>query len=227
MFDFLFGSAAVTTRMVQPPDALPGRAERPYRLSGTHVVLGTPIEAPAPEGMEEIVLGMGCFWGAEELYWRLDGVWTTAVGYAGGYTPHPTYEETCTAQTGHAEVVRVVYDPSVVSLETILRVFWESHDPTQGMRQGNDIGSQYRSTLFWTTPEQRDAAVRTRDAYQARLGALGHGDITTEIRPLSPDEPDGAGPLYYAEEYHQQYLHKNPHGYRCHATTGVPFPQGA
>jgi peptide-methionine (S)-S-oxide reductase len=176
--------------------------------------------------MEEIVVAMGCFWGAEEIFWRLDGVWTTAVGYAGGYTPHPTYEEACTGRTGHTEAVRVVFDPAVVSLHTLLATFWQSHDPTQGMRQGNDLGSQYRSALYWTTPQQRDAASQTREAYQAVLRSRGLGDITTEIRPLDPDAPDGAGPLYYAEDYHQQYLQKNPHGYRCHATTGVPFPVG-
>jgi peptide-methionine (S)-S-oxide reductase len=223
MFDFLFRGTA-PTGLVSPQQALPGRASRPFALQGTHTVLGTPIEAPAPVGMQEIVLGMGCFWGAEEIYWRLDGVWTTAVGYAGGSTPHPTYEETCTARTGHAEVARVVFDPAVLTLREVLAVFWQSHDPTQGMRQGNDVGSQYRSAIYWTTPDQRDAAVATRDAYQAVLTHRGLGEITTEIRPLSPHEPDGAGPLYYAEDYHQQYLHKNPHGYRCHSTTGVPFP---
>jgi peptide-methionine (S)-S-oxide reductase len=223
MFDFLLGRTTPGD-LVAPDAALPGRARRGYALTGTHTVLGTPIEAPVPDGMQEIVLAMGCFWGAEEIYWRLDGVWTTAVGYAGGYTPHPTYEETCTGRTGHTEAVRVVYDPAVVSLHTLLAVFWQSHDPTQGMRQGNDRGSQYRSALYWTTPEQRDAAVATRDTYQALLRSRGLGEITTEIRPLDPDAPHGAGPLYYAEDYHQQYLHKNPYGYRCHATTGVPFP---
>jgi peptide-methionine (S)-S-oxide reductase len=223
MFDFLFGGAT-TTRLVDATDALPGRPARPFALQGTHTVLGTPIEAPPPAGMQEIVLAMGCFWGAEEIYWRMDGVWTTAVGYAGGFTPNPTYEETCSARTGHTEVARVVFDPTVLSLHQVLAVFWQSHDPTQGMRQGNDVGSQYRSAVYWTTPEQRDAAVATRDAYQAVLRQRGLGEITTEIRPLAPDAPDSAGPLYYAEDYHQQYLHKNPYGYRCHATTGVPFP---
>lgn len=224
MFDFLFGSSALKTRMVEPTQALQGRAERPYHLTGTHTVLGTPIEAQPPAGMEEIVVAMGCFWGAERLFWQTDGVWTTAVGYAGGYTQHPTYEETCTGRTGHTEVVRVVYDPAVVSTGQIMRVFWEGHDPTQGMRQGNDVGTQYRSAVYWTTPAQRDAALRTREAYDARLRAAGRGEITTEIRPLSPQQPDGAGPLYYAEDYHQQYLHKNPHGYCGLGGTGVACP---
>jgi peptide-methionine (S)-S-oxide reductase len=226
MFDFLFGGGAVKTRMVSREDALPGRAARPYALAGTHAVLGTPIEAPAPDGMEEIVVAMGCFWGAERLFWRLDGVWTTAVGYAGGFTPNPTYEETCSARTGHTEAVRVVFDPAVVPLERVLATFWEGHDPTQGMRQGNDVGSQYRSAIYWTTPAQHDAALRTRDAFQARLRAKGFGEITTEIRPLSPEEPDGAGPLYYAEDYHQQYLQKNPNGYCGLGGTGVSCPVG-
>ena len=221
MFDFLFRGSTLKTALVEPDQALSGRAVRPYVLSGTHTVLGTPIEAAPPAGMSEIVVGMGCFWGAERLFWRLDGVWTTAVGYAGGYTPHPTYEETCTARTGHTEAVRVVFDPAVLPLETVLATFWEGHDPTQGMRQGNDVGSQYRSAVYWTTDEQRDAAERTRDAYAARLRASGYGDITTEIRPLSPDDGDGAGPFFYAEEYHQQYLHKNPNGYCGLGGTGV------
>jgi peptide-methionine (S)-S-oxide reductase len=226
MFDFLFGAGAVKTRLVTREDALPGRSARPYRLGGVHTVLGTPIEAPVPAGMEEVVVGMGCFWGAERLFWRLPGVWTTAVGYAGGYTPNPTYEETCTARTGHTEAVRVVFDPAQVPLERVLATFWEGHDPTQGMRQGNDVGSQYRSALYWTTPEQRDAAERSREAYQTRLRAKGYGQITTEIRPLSPDAPDSAGPFYYAEDYHQQYLDKNPNGYCGLGGTGVSCPVG-
>lgn len=221
MFDFLFRGSALKTALVEPDQALSGRAVRPYVLSGTHTVLGTPIEAEPPAGMSDIVVGMGCFWGAERLFWRLDGVWTTAVGYAGGYTPHPTYEETCTARTGHTEAVRVVFDPAVLPLEHVLATFWEGHDPTQGMRQGNDVGSQYRSAIYWTTDEQRHAAERTRDAYAARLGASGYGDVTTEIRPLAPDAADGAGPFFYAEEYHQQYLHKNPNGYCGLGGTGV------
>jgi peptide-methionine (S)-S-oxide reductase len=226
MFDFLLGGGAVRTRLVTREDALPGRPARPYRLSGVHTVLGTPIEAPAPAGMQELVVGMGCFWGAERLFWRLPGVWTTAVGYAGGHTPNPTYEETCTGRTGHTEAVRVVFDPATVALDQVLAAFWEGHDPTQGMRQGNDIGSQYRSALYWTTSQQRDAAERTREAYQARLRAKGYGQITTEIRPLSPGQPDGAGLLYYAEDYHQQYLDKNPNGYCGLGGTGVSCPVG-
>jgi len=224
MFDFLFASSAVKANVVEPSQALPGRAARPYALTGTHTVLGTPIEAEPPAGMAEIVVAMGCFWGAERLFWQLDGVWTTAVGYAGGHTPNPTYEETCSAQTGHTEVVRVVFDPAVVSLEQVLTTFWEGHDPTQGMRQGNDMGTQYRSAIYWTTDAQREEAERTRDAYSAQLRQAGFGEVTTEIRPLSPDGEDGAGPLYYAEEYHQQYLHKNPNGYCGLGGTGVSCP---
>ncbi len=226
MFDFLFSGTALKRRMVEPAQALPGRESRAYPLHGRHAVLGTPIEAEPPAGMEEIVVAMGCFWGAERLFWRLDGVWTTAVGYAGGYTPNATYEETCTGQTGHTEAVRVVYDPSVVSLERILATFWEGHDPTQGMRQGNDMGTQYRSAVYWTTEEQRAAVQRTREEYATRLAGAGYGQITTEVRALSPALPDGAGPFYYAEEYHQQYLHKNPNGYCGLGGTGVACPTG-
>jgi peptide-methionine (S)-S-oxide reductase len=224
MFDFLFPSRAMTTRLVDPAHALRGRSERPYPLTGVHTVLGTPIDAAVPEGMSEIVVGMGCFWGAERLFWQTDGVWTTAVGYAGGFTPHPTYEETCTGQTGHTEVVRVVFDPSTVTLADVLRVFWEGHDPTQGMRQGNDIGTQYRSAIYWTTPQQRAAAEQSLAEYSQKLQAAGYGAITTEIRQLGTPVPDGAGPLYYAEEYHQQYLHKNPNGYCGLGGTGVACP---
>lgn len=209
---------SVKSRLVDAGEALPGRAESPFVLAGTHTVLGTPIAAQAPAGFEEIMLGMGCFWGAEELFWQVPGVWTTAAGYADGHTAHPTYDEVCTGATAHAEVVRVVFDPSVVSLQEILRIFWEHHDPTQGMRQGNDVGSQYRSAIYWTTPGQEAAAVASREAYAASIAAAGYGSITTEIVPL--------GELYYAEDHHQQYLSaaKHPNGYRCHANTGVPFP---
>ncbi len=227
MFDFLFGSSPLKTRLVDAQHALVGREARPFALTGTHAVLGTPIEAPPPDGMEEIVVGMGCFWGAERLFWQTDGVWTTAVGYTGGFTPNPTYEETCTGQTGHTEAVRVVFDLAQVTIDDILRVFWEGHDPTQGMRQGNDMGTQYRSALYWTTEEQRRAAVRSRDTYADRLRAAGFGDITTELRPLAPGEPDGAGPFYFAEEYHQQYLHKVPNGYCGLGGTGVSCPRPA
>jgi peptide-methionine (S)-S-oxide reductase len=226
VFDFLFGGSAVKTRLVAREDALPGRAARPFALSGRHRVLGTPIEAAPPAGMQELVVAMGCFWGAERLFWRLDGVWTTAVGYAGGFTEHPTYEEVCSGRTGHTEVVRVVFDPAVVPLERVLATFWEGHDPTQGMRQGNDLGTQYRSALYWTTPEQREVAERTRDAYAARLEAAGLGTITTELRPLAAGEPEAAGPLYYAEDYHQQYLETHPGGYCGLGGTGVACPTG-
>ncbi|WP_425467603.1 peptide-methionine (S)-S-oxide reductase MsrA [Phytoactinopolyspora halophila] len=208
------------TRLVQPDDALPGRASRPFALSGTHTVLGTPIDAAPPAGHQEAVFGMGCFWGAEREFWQVPGVWTTAVGYAGGYTPHPTYEEVCSGLTGHAEAVRVVFDPDRVSFADLLKLFWESHDPTQGMRQGNDIGTQYRSTIYWTTEGQRDAALASRDAYGQRLSSAGHGEITTEIAEL--------GTFYYAEDYHQQYLSeaKNPNGYCGLAGTGVSCPVG-
>lgn len=217
MFNF---DSALKTQVVTADQALPGRDYRPYALSGTHTVLGTPIEAPAPPGYEEIVVGMGCFWGVERIFWQLPGVWTTAAGYAGGHTPNPTYEEVCSGRTGHAEVVRVVYDPSVLSLDELLKAFWEGHDPTQGMRQGNDIGSQYRSAIYWTTDAQRDAAERTRQAYTARLAEAGYGAITTEIAPLRD--------LWYAEDYHQQYLSeaKNPHGYCGVSGTGVSCPVG-
>ena len=221
MFEFLFAGSALKSRVVEPEHALTGRGERPYSLSGVHTVLGTRIDADPPPGMEEIVVAMGCFWGAERLFWQSDGVWTTAVGYAGGYTPHPTYEEACTGQTGHTEVVRVVFDPAVRSVDEVLRIFWEGHDPTQGMRQGNDIGTQYRSAIYWTTEEQRKAAERTRSAYEQRLRAAGYGEVSTEIRPLDPTTADGAGPFYYAEEYHQQYLQKNPNGYCGLGGTGV------
>ena len=180
-----------------------------------HHVHGRPVHGPWPEGMDTLVVAMGCFWGSEELYWSIPGVYTTAVGYAGGHTAQPTYEETCTGTTGHAEAVLIVFDPAQVSLDKLLRVFWEHHDPTQGMRQGNDIGSQYRSAILVNAPAQRTAAEASRDRYQARLDAAGWGPITTEIAPLET--------FWYAEPYHQQYLSKHPHGYRCHAATGVAY----
>ncbi len=213
---FLFDRAK--TSPVSPSEALPGRERRPYDLAGQHAVLGTSIAADVPAGLEEAVFGLGCFWGAERLFWQLPGVWTTAVGYAGGHTPHPTYEEVCTARTGHAEVVRVVYDPAQVSYRDLLRTFWESHDPTQGMRQGNDVGTQYRSAVYYTSPAQRADVEASREAYQRALDQRRHGEITTEIAPL--------GELYYAEDYHQQYLHKVPNGYCGLAGTGVACPVG-
>jgi peptide-methionine (S)-S-oxide reductase len=214
---FLFGSSA-KTRMVTPEDALPGRSSRPFVVPQLHEVLGTPLEGPYPEGFQTLYVGLGCFWGAEKRFWRVPGVYTTAVGYQGGITPNPTYEEVCTGRTGHAENVLVVYDPEKVSTYDLLKVFWENHDPTQGYRQGNDVGTQYRSALYWTTEEQADIAQRTRDAYEKELLARGFDPITTEVGPA-----EGL-PFYFAEDYHQQYLYKIPHGYDCHAETGIALP---
>src|SRR3954469_22739598 len=184
---FLFTKKA---EMVTPEDALPGR-ETPMEVPERHDVLGTPLQPPFPEDLEQLVVGMGCFWGAERVFWQADGVFTTAVGYAGGHTPNPSYEEVCSARTGHAEAVLAVFDPAVTSYETMLRLFWENHDPTQGMRQGNDMGTQYRSAVYWMNEAQRDAALASRDTYQQQLRGAGYGDITTEIAE--------AGPFYYAE----------------------------
>ncbi len=204
------------TTMVTGDQALPGRPVRPFPVPKTHAVLGTPLEGPWPAGLEVAYFALGCFWGGEELFWQLPGVYSTAVGYAGGSTENPTYEETCTARTGHTEAVQVVYDPALVTYEQLLKVFWESHDPTQGYRQGNDIGTQYRSAAYWTTPEQKVVLEQSLQAYAAVLAQKGYDPITTEVGP--------APTFYYAEGYHQQYLHKVPHGYRCHSATGVPFP---
>jgi len=198
-------------------EALVGRAE-PMRVPARHVVLGTSLEPPFPAGIERAVFGMGCFWGAERLFWQLPGVYTTAAGYAGGFTKNPTYREVCSGMTGHAEVVLVAFDPKKIAYADLLRVFWESHDPSQGMRQGNDAGTQYRSTIYASTPEQRRAAEASREVYQAQLLKAGHGRITTEIT----DEPA----FYYAEDYHQQYLAKNPGGYCGLEGTGVSCPTG-
>ncbi|HUF33914.1 MAG TPA: peptide-methionine (S)-S-oxide reductase MsrA [Acidimicrobiales bacterium] len=206
-----------TPSMVTPDQALPGR-DTPMPVADQHLVLGTPIAPPFPDDLEVAIVAMGCFWGAERLFWELPGVHSTAVGYAGGFTPNPTYQETCSGQTGHAEAVLVVFDPEAVSYEEILKVFWEGHDPTQGMRQGNDVGSQYRSAVYTTTDEQRRVASATRAAYQERLTAAGHGGITTEI---AHDQP-----FFYAEDYHQQYLAKNPAGYCGLGSTGVACPTG-
>ena len=195
-------------------DALPGRAQ-PLQVSPNHFVNGHRIVPPFPAGLREAVFGMGCFWGAERLFWQLPGVYSTAVGYAGGFTRNPGYEEVCTGGTGHTEVVRVIYDPEKIDYEDLLKVFWESHDPTQGMRQGNDVGTQYRSAIYTTDPEQRAVAEESKRAYQARLTAAGLGQITTEIR----EAPE----FYYAEDYHQQYLAKNPDGYCGIGGCGVPF----
>jgi peptide-methionine (S)-S-oxide reductase len=204
-------------RVPGPGEALPGRAER-MRVPARHEVLGTPLEPPFPEGLERAVFGMGCFWGAERMFWKAEGVFTTAVGYAGGQTPNASYEEVCSGRTGHTEVVLVVFDPAKTSYARMLQIFWEGHDPTQGMRQGNDVGTQYRSALYTHSEAQATLARASRDAFQARLTAAGHGPITTEIR----EAPE----LYYAEGYHQQYLAKNPGGYCGLGGTGVACPVG-
>jgi len=205
---------------VDETSALPGRAaEMP--VPARHEVLHTPLKPPFPDGIETAVFGMGCFWGEERIFWQAGGVYTTAVGYAGGFTPNPTYEEVCSGRTGHAEVVLVAFDIAATSYEELLRLFWEGHDPTQGMRQGNDVGSQYRSAIYWQDESQRISAVASRDAYQQVLTAAGHGAITTEIEPGGP-----AHPFYYAEDYHQQYLAKNPGGYCGLGGTGVSCPVG-
>jgi len=206
------------TAMPDAADALPGRDTRPFHVPETHFVLGTPLEPPFPEGVETAIFGMGCFWGAERDFWQAPGVYTTAVGYAGGYTPNPTYEEVCSGRTGHNEVVLVAYRPSEISFDELLRIFWEGHDPTQGMRQGNDVGTQYRSGVYVTSDAQRQAAEASRDMYQERLIDAGYGEITTEI----VDAPE----FFYAEDYHQQYLAKNPNGYCGIGGTGVSCPIG-
>jgi len=201
------------TRIPSPEDALPGRSERAFNVPETHAVLGTPLEPPFPEGIEAAYFALGCFWGAERLFWGLDGVYTTAVGYQNGITPNPTYDEVCSARTGHAEAVLVAFDPEKISYADLLKVFFEEHDPTQGMRQGNDVGTQYRSGIYTTSDAQVATAEMARDAYDTDLRAAGKEPITTEIEP--------AGPFYHAEEYHQQYLHKVPNGYCGLAGTGV------
>jgi peptide-methionine (S)-S-oxide reductase len=205
-------------QMPTAEDALPGRANRPFAVPAQHFVLGTPLEPPFPEGTERAIFAMGCFWGAERKFWEAPGVYTTAVGYAGGFTPNPTYEEVCSGRTGHTEVVLVVFDPKLTSYDELLRVFWESHDPTQGMRQGNDVGTQYRSAAYTFSAEQAEAAERSRKMFGERLHEKGFGDITTELAP--------APEFYYAEDYHQQYLAKNPHGYCGIGGTGVSCPIG-
>jgi peptide-methionine (S)-S-oxide reductase len=211
---FLFGKPAT---MVTPDEALPGRDE-PIVVPDRHEVLGTPLQPPFPAGLEQLIVGMGCFWGAERVFWQATGIYTTAAGYAGGFTPNPTYREVCSGETGHAEVVLAVFDPEQTSYEAMLRLFWENHDPTQGMRQGNDAGTQYRSAIYWTTDAQREAAEASRAMYQQELTRAGYGEITTEIAE--------AGPFYYAEDYHQQYLAKNPNGYCGLGGTGVACPVG-
>ncbi len=212
----MIGIGAWKQRMVTPEQALPGRAQ-PLPLSNRHAVLGTPLHDDFP-GMSRAVFGLGCFWGAERLFWKVDGVVSTSVGYSGGFTPNPTYEEVCSGETGHAEVVQVVFDPARIGYEALLKLFWENHDPTQGMRQGNDRGTQYRSVIEVADADQRTQAERSRDAFQQRLQAAGLGSITTEITEATP--------FYYAEDYHQQYLHKNPAGYCGLGGTGVSCPIG-
>ena len=205
------------SRMVTPEEALPGR-EDPMPVASRHLVKGTPMEPPFPEGMETAIFGMGCFWGAERKFWTAPGVYTTAVGYAGGYTPNPTYEEVCSGRTGHTEVVLVVFDPAETSFDALLRIFWESHDPTQGMRQGNDVGTQYRSAIYASTPAQRAAAEASSHTYQLMLQKAGYGDTTTEVAEDTR--------FYYAEDYHQQYLARHPNGYCGLGGTGVSCPVG-
>ena len=200
-----------------PEEALPGRDE-PMPVPERHYVNGNPLAPPFPAGLEQAVFGLGCFWGAERMFWQAPGVFTTAVGYGGGYTPNPSYEEVCSGRTGHAEVVLAVFDPEVTSYEEMLRIFWEGHDPTQGMRQGNDVGTQYRSAIYTFSDAQREAAEASRERYQQALTAKGYGDITTELA--------AAPPFYYAESYHQQYLAKNPNGYCGIGGTGVACPVG-
>ncbi|AGA32133.1 Peptide methionine sulfoxide reductase MsrA [Thioalkalivibrio nitratireducens DSM 14787] len=214
----MFFGATHKIRMPDPSEALSGRAE-PMPVSGRHAVLGTLLAPPYPEGMATIHFGMGCFWGAERLFWRQPGVFTTAVGYGGGYTPNPTYREVCSGLTGHNELVRVVYDPGQIGLEALLKVFWEGHDPTQGMRQGNDVGTQYRSGIYLSDPTQRAPAEASRQRFEAALRRVGQGPITTEIVDL--------GDFYFAEDYHQQYLEKNPGGYCGLGGLGIGYPAGA
>ncbi len=210
ILDRLLGKKDV---MPKPENALAGRLNPVFDIPSTHAVLGTPIQPPFPAGMETAVFGLGCFWGAERLFWETPGVYSTAVGYSGGYTPNPTYEEVCSGQTGHAEVVLVVFDSAKVTYESLVKLFFESHDPTQGMRQGGDIGTQYRSAVYYDGDEQRELAEAARDSYNESLKGAGYREITTEITPLEP--------FYYAEDYHQQYLHKVPNGYCGLAGTGV------
>ena len=209
----IFGKSK--TQLPDATDALPGRDTRPFAVGDQHLVLGNPIETDPPEGFEVVVVGLGCFWGEEKTFWEVPGVWSTSVGYAGGVTPNPTYEEVCTGRTGHAEVVRIIFDPAKVSFQQLLQVFWENHDPTQGMRQGNDRGSQYRSIILTTTPDQQKLAEESRDHYQEKMTAAGYGQITTTIQPLEE--------YYYAEDYHQQYLVKNPFGYCPLHATGIKY----
>ena len=206
------------SELIEAEKALPGRSERPFNISEQHRVLDAPIVTDtAPDGYEVAVFGLGCFWGAEEIFWKTPGVWSTSAGYAGGTTPNPSYEEVCSGRTNHTEAVRVVYDPSIVSFADLVKAFFEVHDPTQGMRQGNDVGTQYRSAIYFTTPEQEQTALDLTKVYGDELARRGLGEITTEIREVPT--------YYYAEDVHQQYLAKHVNGYRCHANTGVKFPE--
>jgi peptide-methionine (S)-S-oxide reductase len=210
------------SQMPSAEQALPGRPARWFELAERHLVLDAPLvtdESNIPEGYQVALFGLGCFWGAEEIFWQMPGVWSTSVGYAGGVTPNPSYEEVCTGLTGHTEAVRVVFDPTRASYADLIKAFFEFHDPTQGMRQGNDVGTQYRSAIYTVSPEQAEVAEKLKAAYEPELLRRGYGPITTEIRP--------APEYYYAEDYHQQYLAKNPHGYRCHSATGIRFPADA
>ena len=216
----MFGLSSKKT-LPTPDDALAGRPEPLPGIPTTHEVLGTPLHGPWPEGTRVLYVAMGCFWGAERIFWQLPGVVTTAAGYMGGLTPNATYDEVCSGRTGHTEAVLVAYDPAVTSAETLLAAFWENHDPTQGFRQGNDVGSQYRSAIYWTTDEQHAAALASRDAYGKRLAAAGYGNVTTEI------EPAASNPWFYAEAAHQQYLYKNPNGYCGIGGTGVTCQVGS
>ena len=215
MFENLF-QRSTPTALVSPEAALPGRAAPVFPTPEFHAVLGTPLAGPWPEGTEVIYFGLGCFWGAEREFWQMPGVVTTAAGYQGGFTPNPLYEEVCTSRTGHTEIVMVAYNPRVISDAALVAAFWEMHDPTQGFRQGNDVGSQYRSAIYWTTPAQQEAIAATQDGFARGLEAAGFGAITTEVRPAAE-----AGPFYYAEANHQQYLHTNPNGYCPVHSTGV------
>jgi peptide-methionine (S)-S-oxide reductase len=213
----LFGSRKST--LVSPEEALPGRSTRPFTVGATHAVLGTPLFGPWPEGYEVAFFGLGCFWGAERRFWQVPGVYSTAVGYQGGHTPHATYSEVCTGRTGHTEAVQVVYDPQKVTFAELLKVFWTIHDPTQGYRQANDVGTQYRSAVYWTTDAQQETYQASKATYQDALDREGFDPITTEGAP--------APEFYYAEDDHQQYLYKVPYGYDCHSSTEVPFPADA
>lgn len=213
----MFAFNSPKSRMIAPADALPGRSGA-IPTAQEHHIFARPLKGPVPDGMAQAMFGMGCFWGVERLFWTLDGVWMTAVGYAAGYTPNPTYEEVCTGKTGHNEVVHVVFDPTRISYEALLQRFWEGHDPTQGMRQGNDRGTQYRSGIYTYGPDQAEAAIAAKTAFQDRLRAAGYGVVTTEILP--------APEFFYAEDYHQQYLAKNPGGYCGLGGTGVTCPIG-